>query len=244
MSVIALAIFSLFVFAARVCLRKVTRNEALLMGFVLAHVVLIQLQRLISEGNIIFDLRYQAPAFPLLYGWCAYPFVLACRRWKLLILPSLALLVTLVALTYPSVEPDRRTRKAGLEIYRWAGEVIKSNWGDRTARPVRERYRRYYRPVLGPAVAAPPAVAYFARGHQNYGPPKWWESPVDEWLELPDYIFMSPQQEQEKSYVVIEEVCRCSPWYEKIAEKDFGSFKCSIYGLREIHRKKLYNGND
>lgn len=244
MSIITLSVFALVVFAVRLYLRKVTRNEVLLLGFLLAHVALIQLQRLISEGNVGFDLRYHAPSLPLLYGWCAYPFVLACRRWKLLTLPALALLITLLALTYPSVEPDRRTRKAGLEIYRWAGEVVKSAWGGRAPRPVAERYRRFYRPVLGPAVAAPPAVAYFARGHQNYGPPKWWELPVGEWSELPDYIFMSPQQERDPSYAVVEELCRTSPWYEKIAEKNFGGFKCSVFGIREIYRKQIYHGND
>lgn len=240
MSIFVLAGLAAIVFFYRVLRRTLTRNELLLMGFFLLNTVMILLQLRFSEGGFVYDIRYNAPFYPLLYGWCAYPFVIACRRWKILIWPCLALVVALIAMTDSSVKPDRRTRKAGLEMFTWAANVIKADWDGPRYRKNARAYCRFYRPSTRPSVAAPPSVGYFAGGHQNLGVPHWWEKLPADWWEIPEYVFLTSAQMKDPSYIMISNVCKESGVYTLLATKNFGAIECYIYRFK----RELANGND
>lgn len=236
MSIVLLTWFAVAVFIVRLIFRKATKGEIALMAFFVLHTLLIQAQMFVSEDSFLYNFRYHAPSYPLLYGWCAYPFVALCRRWKVLTIPMISLLVVAIVRTHREVEPGEKIRRAGLEMYQWAADVVKADWkGDATVPKIRAR--RFYRPSLSPSVAAPPAVAYLVHGRQTYGVPNWWKQPVEDWEEMPDYIFLSRQQEMDPGYANVIAVCN-SDMYEKIAANDLFGLRCRVY------RRKVGNGND
>lgn len=224
MSLIVLSVFAAVVFAVRLLRREASRGECLLMGFLFLHFALIQAQMVLDVRAWAFDFRYHAPTYPLLLGWAAYPFVLACRRYRPLVPVGIAVLAVLfVALPF-SDKADRRERGDMLELYRRAAEEIRKDWKG-PWREACEPVVHEYRPSRRPSVAAPPAVAYFAKGRQIRGEwTGWWRQPIDEWGERPDYIFLSMHHEADPEYREPLRACE-SDEYELVTaftERDVG----------------------
>lgn len=200
MSLIVLSIFAAIVFVVRLVLRKASRGECLLMGFLLLHLVLIQAQIYLDIHAWAFDFRYHAPTYPLLFGWAAYPFVIVCRRYRALTFVGIVALAGLFVAMLCSDKAGKRMRQDGLAVYQRVGAEVRKDWQG-PEREVRTSVGHEYRPSRRPSVAAPPGVAYFAKGRQIWGEWKgWWRHPIDRWDERPDYIFLSMYHEADPDF--------------------------------------------
>lgn len=216
MSLVILSIFSVVVFLVRLALRKASRGEKLLMGFLLLHLLLIQAQIYLDIRAWVFDLRYHAPSYPLLFGWAAYPVVLACRRYRALTFVAIAAMLTLMYRMPRAENVAWSARHDGLAIYQRVAEVIREDWKG-PSRDVRSSDDHEYRPSRRPSVAASPVVAYLVGGRQIRGEQNgWWRRPYDEWCEHPDYIFLSMFHEADPDFSEPLRVCE-SDEYDLVA---------------------------
>lgn len=213
-------------------MRKASRAEWLLAGFFLLHMALIVLQQYADLGMWIFDPRYHAPSYPILFGWTAYPLVLLIRRFKWTIPIFILALVVMIYRVPRAQNAMRKDRREMMAMSARVAEVIRRDWNGPTRAPA-PFSQAEYRASRAPIIAAQPMITYLTKGRQAVGESiTWWKRPYEEWVDKPDYICLSNGHYLNPDFAMPVRVCETED-YELVEELRSGrTFFTRIYRKR------------
>lgn len=179
----------------RICSRRMSALEWLVLLFVAVNIFLVQVQMFVGEnGKFVWILRYHQAALTLLYGWAAWFVVEAVRStggWRrkgIVALAAVWLVATGATSLWRIVKHEfvESKRNARMLAAHWAEEIISRDWDGPKADEEHFFTVQEYHPRRRPIIQSPGAyLPYIAKG-------RWYSLSSDvRKHEKPDYAFVA-----------------------------------------------------